>query len=242
MHSRFASWLLLIILLAYSATPVLAQKVDESAAPFKVVRAFPNLKIRRPTVFTTARDGTSRLFVVTQQGQISFIPNDQQVKEAKTFLDIDDRVVYKEKENEEGFLGLAFHPKYKTNGQFFVYYTSTAAPHLSVISRFRVSRSDPNKADPNSEEEIMRIPQPYWNHNGGSIVFGPDGYLYIGLGDGGSFNDPQGNGQNLGTLNGSILRIDVDRRNEGRNYAVPSDNPFVGQKGAQSEIWAYGIR
>jgi quinoprotein glucose dehydrogenase len=111
-----------------------------------------------------------------------------------------------------------------------------------VVSRFRVSKDDPQKADPKSEEELLRIPQPFWNHNGGTIVFGPDGMLYIGLGDGGLANDPKGNGQNLSTWLGSILRIDVDHKDEGRAYAVPKDNPFVGQKDAKPEIWAYGWR
>ncbi|HEX5442323.1 MAG TPA: PQQ-dependent sugar dehydrogenase, partial [Pirellulales bacterium] len=115
-------------------------------------------------------------------------------------------------------------------------------PHTSVISRFRVSKDDPNRADPASEEEILRIGQPYWNHNGGTMVFGPDGYLYIGLGDGGKRDDPHGNGQNLGTLLGSILRIDVDHRDVGKAYAIPKDNPFVGRPGARGEIWAYGVR
>ena len=232
----------LTIALCLVAAPLFAQKVDESPAPAKVVRAFPKLRLTRPTVFTTAGDGTNRLFVVTQQGKINFFPNDQNVGEVKEFLDISDRVVYKEKENEEGFLGLAFHPKYKENGQFFVYYTSTIEPHLSMISRFRISKDDPNKADPKSEEELLRIPQPYWNHNGGTIVFGSDGYLYIALGDGGSANDPHGNGQKLSTLLGKILRIDVDHKEEGKGYAVPKDNPFVGKEDAKPEIWAYGLR
>ena len=232
----------LTISLSLLTAPLFAQKVDESAAPVKVVRAFPNLKITRPTVFTTARDGTGRIFVVTQQGKISILPSDQNAGEAKEFLDITDRVVYKDKENEEGFLGLAFHPKYKENGQFFVYYTSTIEPQLSIISRFRVSKDDPNKADPKSEEELLRIKQPFWNHNGGSIVFGPDGFLYIALGDGGAGNDPFGNGQKMSTLLGKILRIDVDHKDEGKAYAVPKDNPFVGKKDAKPEIWAYGLR
>ena len=116
------------------------------------------------------------------------------------FLDLEPQVVFEKKRNEEGLLGLAFHPSYKENGQFFVYYTTTDAPHTSVISRFRVSADDPDRADPESEEEILRIPQPFWNHNGGTIEFGPDGYLYVALGDGGSANDPQMNAQNLNTL------------------------------------------
>lgn len=219
-----------------------AAEVDESPLPLKLVRSFPNLKPRRPTVFTHAGDGSNRLFIVTQQGQISVIPNQQDVAEAQIFLDIEDHVVYKDKENEEGLLGLAFHPKFKENGEFFVYYTSTAGEHLSVLSRFRVSKDDPNKADPASEEELMRIPQPFWNHNGGGLAFGPDGFLYIALGDGGLANDPMGNGQNLETLLGSILRIDVDKKDKGLAYSIPKDNPFLQNKKARAEIYAYGFR
>jgi quinoprotein glucose dehydrogenase len=111
-----------------------------------------------------------------------------------------------------------------------------------VISRFRVSKKDPGKADPASEEEILRIKQPFWNHNGGTLAFGPDGCLYVGLGDGGSARDPHRNGQNLKTLLGSILRIDVDKKSDGKKYSIPQDNPFVGQKDARPEIWAYGLR
>jgi quinoprotein glucose dehydrogenase len=193
---------------------------------------------------THAGDGSGRLFVCTQQGIISVFPNRQDVTEdqVQTFLDIDDKVVYKDNENEEGLLGMAFHPKYSENGEFFLYYTTSDVPHTSVISRFRASTDDPNRADPNSEEEILRIPQPYWNHNGGTIIFGPDGYLYVGLGDGGAANDPHGNGQNLRTLLGSILRIDVDRKDPGLNYAIPKDNPFAGRQDARGEIWAFGLR
>ena len=234
----------LVTLLIVSLTCPLgvAQSVDETPIPVRLVRAFPQLKIRRPTVITHAGDGTNRLFVVTQQGQISVFPNDQEVQQASIFLDIEKKVVYKDRENEEGMLGLAFHPKYKENGQFFVYYTTADAPHTSVLSRFHVSKSDPNQADPASEEELMRIPQPFWNHNGGSIQFGPDGYLYIGLGDGGAANDPFKNGQKLSTVLGKILRIDIDRKSDGKAYAIPKDNPFVGQKDAAPEIFAYGFR
>jgi quinoprotein glucose dehydrogenase len=176
-------------------------------------------------------------------GSIHVFPNDQQAAQSQVFLDISSRVVYKDKENEEGLLGFCFHPKYKQNGQFFIYYTTTDAPHTSVVSRFRVSKDDPNRADPQFEEELLRVPQPYWNHNGGTIVFGPDGYLYIALGDGGSARDPHGHGQNLATLLGSILRIDVDRKQQGLAYAIPQDNPFAAPNdNARDEIWAYGLR
>ncbi|MDZ4779584.1 MAG: PQQ-dependent sugar dehydrogenase [Planctomycetia bacterium] len=214
------------------------------AAPPQVVcaRAFPNLDFVRPIVLTHAGDGTNRVFVASQLGKVYVFENDQQAKAPKVYLDIESRVVYKNNENEEGLLGMAFHPKYKENGQVIVYYTTTDAPHTSVISRFTVSKDDPNQADAASEEEILRIEQPYWNHNGGTIVFGPDGYLYIGMGDGGAGGDPHGNGQSLATVLGKVLRIDVDHKDEGLNYAIPKDNPFVNKPDARGEIWAYGIR
>lgn len=196
----------------------------------------------RPIILTHAGDGSNRLFVATQQGVLHVFNNDPEVTTTKVALDIQDRVAYSDKMNEEGLLGLAFHPKFKDNGELFIYYTTSKAPHTSIISRFRRSAGDRDTFDPSSEEEILRIEQPYWNHNGGTISFGPDGYLYIGLGDGGSGNDPHGNGQNLETLLGSILRIDVDHQDDGLAYAVPKDNPFVGKKGARPEIYAYGIR
>ena len=230
------------ILAALLAAPAAAQ-VDQSPMPgVQLARAFPNLKPRRPVAITHAGDGSNRLFILSEHGQVLVIPNDQAASELGTFLDIEPQVDYEDKENEEGLLGLAFHPKYKENGQFFLYYTAKSPPHTSVISRFRVSKSDPNKADPKSEEVLLTIKQPYWNHNGGNLAFGPDGYLYIGLGDGGAANDPHGNGQNLNTLLGSILRIDVDRKGPGKAYAIPEDNPFVGRADARPEIYAYGLR
>ena len=226
-------------------------QADDVPLAVGVERAFPNVVFDRPIVVTHANDGTNRLFVAEQEGIIKVMPNDQDAEDATVFLDIDERCVYKDNQNEEGLLGFAFHPEYKKNGQFFVYYTSASAEHTSVISRFRVSADDPNIADPASEEEILRIPQPFWNHNGGTICFGPDGCLYVALGDGGSGNDPEGNGQNLTTLLGSILRIDVDHKSDGKNYSIPKDNPFVGKtvpgrRGqpipVREEIYAYGLR
>jgi glucose/arabinose dehydrogenase len=234
-------------------------EVDRTPLDVQVAPAFPDLQWPewtritedgkpqepRPIVLTGAGDGTNRIFVMSQHGTIHVWPNDSKVAEMKTFLDIRDRVQYDDKMNEEGFLGLAFHPKYKENGEFYVYYSAKPtkkSPHVTQISRFRVS-NDPDKADPASEEALLRIKHPFWNHKGGTIVFGPDGYLYVGLGDGGSRDDPQGNGQNLKTLLGSILRIDVDHKDQGLEYAIPKDNPFVGRGDeARGEIWCHGIR
>ena len=206
--------------------------------PLEAERAFPDLKFERPVELTHAGDGTDRLFVLEQPGVVRVFENRAEAKTAKVFLDLRD-VVLREG-NEEGLLGLAFHPRYRDNGELFVYYTTR--PRSSVVVRFRVSKGNPDRADRGSAEELLRIDQPYENHNGGSMRFGPDGFLYVGLGDGGSANDPHAHGQNLGTLLGSILRIDVDRRDPGRKYAVPPDNPFVGRRDARGEIWAYGLR
>jgi len=206
--------------------------------PLEAVRAFPRLAFKRPVELTFADDGRGRLYVVEQQGTIRAFENRPDADSSPVFLDLRD-VVLREG-NEEGLLGLAFHPQYRRNGHFYVYYSTL--PRSSVVSRFTVSRDDPTRADRGSEKKLLAIKQPYSNHNGGSIRFGPDGYLYIGLGDGGAANDPHGNGQNLQTLLGSILRIDVDRQDEGLAYAIPKDNPFAGRADARGEIWAYGLR
>jgi glucose/arabinose dehydrogenase len=232
---------------------------DTSALPLEVVPAFPDLKFTgwefeqngkiapiRPILLTNAGDGSNRLFVPTEQGTIHVFDNSPSAKSTRIFLDLSSKVSYKDNENEEGFLGMAFHPRFKQNGYFFVYYTTKDAPHTSVISRF-TANADRTQADPKSEVEIMRIPQPFWNHNGGTLCFGPDGYLYIGLGDGGAGNDPLNNAQNLQTWLGSILRIDIDKTDGNKNYAIPADNPFIGRVAnkqliALPEIWAYGLR
>jgi glucose/arabinose dehydrogenase len=227
------------------------EAVKEGPLAVKAVRAFENLVFERPIVVTHAADGSDRVFVAEQDGIIKVFPNDADVEEATVFLDIDERCRYKDNQNEEGLLGFAFHPKFKENGQLFVYYTTASEDHTSFVSRFTLAK-DAKTVDPESEEVIMKIPQPFWNHNGGTIAFGPDGFLYIGLGDGGSGNDPEGNGQNLRTLLGSILRIDVDSKSDGKSYGIPKDNPFVDleividRRGktakAMPEIYAYGLR
>lgn len=227
--------------------------------PLKGVTAFPLLKwedwesvdeqgriqMQRPLVLTHAGDGTNRIFVAMQGGRIYVLDDDPAAASASVFLDLTGQVEVFSKsavENEEGLLGLAFHPDYGKNGQFYIYYTSHAKQPTSVISRFNVSADDPNKADPESEEVLLEIEQPFTNHNGGSIAFGPDGYLYIGLGDGGYRNDPLDSGQTLSTLLGSILRIDVDSEQDGTNYGIPPDNPLVRHALARPEIYAYGFR
>ncbi|MEW6286884.1 MAG: PQQ-dependent sugar dehydrogenase [Chloroflexota bacterium] len=171
-------------------------------------------------------DGSGRLFVVEKAGRIRIIENGQLLD--APFLNIEDRV--NDSSNEMGLLGLAFHPNYAQNGYFFVNYTGSGGD--TFISRFQVS-DDSHKADPSSEVNLLRINQPFPNHNGGTLQFGPDGYLYAGLGDGGLAGDPFGNGQSLDTLLGKILRLDVDTAEP---YAIPPDNPFG------DEIWAYGLR
>ncbi len=253
-RSFLATCMAIVVLSKFESSGIVRAEDATNDKPLAVSteRAFPNLDFNRPIVVTHAGDGTDRLFVAEQEGIIKVLKNHQDTEEATVFLNIDERCVYADNQNEEGLLGFAFHPNFKTNGEFFLYYTSSEEEHLSKISRFRVSKDNPNVADPASEEEVLRVPQPFWNHNGGTIAFGPDGFLYIGLGDGGSGNDPNGNGQNLTTLLGSILRIDVDRKDKDLNYAIPKDNPFIGKKvpigrrgelvAAREEIYAYGVR
>ncbi len=233
-------------------------EVDETPLPVETALAFPNLEwsgwkgesdrgavqALRPIVLTHAGDGSNRVFVATEQGVIHVFPDDQKATKTQVFLDIQNRVRYDDNSNEEGFLGLAFHPRYKQNGEFYVFYTPKkgAHPHTNVLSRFRVRRDDPSKADPASEEVLLTVTHNYWNHDGGTVAFGPDGFLYLTLGDGGSANDPDENGQNLKTLLGKMLRLDVDRKDGDKPYAIPKDNPFVGRKDVRPEIWAYGLR
>jgi len=206
---------------------------------FGVEKAFPDLQFTRPVEFTHAGDGSDRIFVVEQDGRVRVFPNRQDTKETKVFLDIRD--VVRREHNEEGLLGIAFHPNYRTNGEFFVFYSVT--PRGSVVSRFKVSKDDPDRADRGSEERLVQWTKPYGNHNGGCLRFGPDGFLYFSVGDGGLREDPHANAQNLESLLGKIHRIDVDHKDPGKNYAVPRDNPFADRSGnVRGEIWAYGLR
>lgn len=179
------------------------------------------------------------MFIVEQAGRIYRISKEGERWEKTLYLDIRGRV--DDQGNEEGLLGLAFHPRFQENGTFFVNYTASR-PDQTRITRFERSQRNPSEADPSTEEILLTYDQPYRNHNGGGLAFGPDGFLYIGVGDGGSGGDPRGHGQNLRTLLGTILRIDVDRTMRGQAYGIPDGNPFAGQSQARSEIFAYGLR
>lgn len=208
---------------------LLAALVSTARAELPQLRtevAFPNLRFDRPVVLAYPDDGSDRLFVVEQHAaRIWSFPNDPQTTERSLFLELPRPI---SKDNEEGLLGLAFHPKYRDNGEFFVYYSAREGPsgRRSVVSRFRVAADDPSRADPGSEERVwLGPPDPYGNHNGGCILFGPDGFLYISLGDSGAADDPLVTGQKPSDHFGSILRIDVDRPEAGKPYGIPPDNP-----------------
>ena len=206
---------------APSATP---QPIAGLPASLALDRVFQSLSFERMTGLYQLPSGA---WLVTEQaGRVSLV--DRAGTQASVLLDITDRV--STDGNEEGLLGLALAPDYVDSEVLFLYY-SAAGPRRSLIARFESG---------GTETIILEVPQPFSNHNGGQIAFGPDGYLYVGLGDGGSGRDPQGNGQNLSTLLGSILRIDVS--GGGAGYSVPPDNPFVDQGSARGEIWAYGLR
>lgn len=210
-----------------------------------------------PLAMAVPPDGSGRRFIVDQIGLIWILTPGGELMD-EPFLDLRKRVVDLDPEyDERGLLGMAFHPRYAVNGRFFVFYSAPLQPgapdawnHTTRISEFRVSRDDPDRADSESEEVLLHVDQPQMNHNGGTLLFGPrDGYLYMSLGDGGSAGDEGmghtpgiGNAQDRTNLMGSILRVDVDRRDKGgAPYAIPPDNPFVGDVG-RAEIYAYGLR
>jgi glucose/arabinose dehydrogenase len=217
--------------LALLASGLTASMARADGLPrLKTEVAFPNLKFDRPVALAFPDDGSNLLFVVEQhKATIQSFPDEKDTTDSKEFLKLPDPI---NKDNEEGLLGLAFHPKYKQNGEFFVYYSAHDTvrgrhERRSVVSRFKVSRGDPRKADPSTEQRIWVSPiDPAPNHNGGCIEFGPDGFLYISLGDGGAADDVIfKSGQNPKDWFASILRIDVDHPADGKAYGIPSDNP-----------------
>jgi len=213
------------------------QPVQPQAVALK--NAFPNITVANAVDLQSPLDETNRIFVVSQQGRIFVFPNRPDASNPKTFLDLTDRVLYG---GEQGLLGLAFHPNFIKNGYFYVNYTASN-PRRTIISRFQVSATNGDSAIKSSETILLTYNQPYSNHNGGQVAFGPDGYLYIAAGDGGSGGDPQNNGQNKAALLGKILRIDVNNTSAGKNYAIPSDNPYAGNtQGWAEEVYALGMR
>ncbi|WP_339712026.1 PQQ-dependent sugar dehydrogenase [Cyclobacterium amurskyense] len=233
-------FLVVALLISTACTTEPQEKTAEPEGALTIVEAFPELSFTRPVDFQHAGDKSNKLFVVEQRGVISVFENKEKTTAKAAFLTIEDRV--EDSDNEEGLLGLAFHPNFESNGYFYVNYTASS-PDRSVISRFNLSSTNPNEADPSSELVLLEYDQPYGNHNGGQISFGPDGFLYIGVGDGGKSGDPHGNSQDRTTLLGNILRIDVDQQDGSKNYSIPEDNPFVDNtEGFREEIYAYGLR
>jgi glucose/arabinose dehydrogenase len=233
---------LLLAVLLRQAEPPTSPLPNANKGPIphiRVSRLFPSLQLRRPVQALQAPGDARSLFVLEQAGRIVRLDlQDASVTEAPTWMDIREQV--HDRGNEEGLLSLAFHPKFAENGQFFVYYSATS-PRRSELTRFTVDRTS-GKPDIRSAKVLLEIPQPYSNHNGGTVLFGPDGMLYLSIGDGGAANDPHNHGQNPSTLLGTVIRIDVDRAVDGKPYAIPADNPFVGNAKAAPEVWAYGLR
>ncbi|GAB3794318.1 PQQ-dependent sugar dehydrogenase [Spirosoma humi] len=219
-------------------TPDSTGSTNTGTASARVVNAYPKLTFSSPVEYTYANDGTNRVFVIEQEGKIRVFENDPNTATAGTYLDIRDKVA---SGGEMGLLGLAFHPDFKQNGFFYVNYTKNN-PRETIVSRFKASSANASQVDPASEVILFRFAQPYANHNGGKVLFGPDGFLYVSTGDGGSGGDPQNNGQNKSSWLGKILRVDVNSTEKG-HYGIPADNPFKGNdKGYREELFAYGLR
>ena len=209
-----------------------------SAEPsVKLQPIYPDLSLERPVALVVEPGGDGREILVEQTGKIKVLPGDDTATEAEVLLDWTDRMTV-EKDFEEGLLGLAFHPDYENNGRLFISF-SRQGPKRLVVSELK---AEEGKIDPDSERVLMEIQQPEWNHNGGNILFGQDGMLFICIGDGGYKNGIFMLAQKLTRWNGKVLRIDVDSTSDGRPYGIPEDNPFVDTPNACPEIWAYGLR
>jgi len=209
-----------------------------SAPDIAFTPVYENLEIKKPVSMVVAPDGSNRQFLVLQGGKILILPEDTAADSAEVFLDLSDRNMIAH-DFEEGLLGLAFHPKFKENRKFYIYH-SQQEPKRSQIAEFQVG--DDGKVQMDSERLLLEVPQPFWNHNSGNMVFGPDGFLYIAFGDGGKRDDPLKLAQNIFVFNGKILRIDVDTKHGDLEYGIPKDNPHYGKEGARWEIWTHGMR
>ncbi|MBS1517410.1 MAG: PQQ-dependent sugar dehydrogenase [Bacteroidetes bacterium] len=227
----FSKIIVLILLFASAFTEI------SYSQTLALQNAFPNCSFSSPLYLTHSNDGTNRVFVVEKNGLIKVLPNDSLTSDYRTFLNATNLIITG---SERGLLGLAFHPNYASNGYFYVNYTR-AGDGATVVSRFNVSSNNPNKADSLSQQILLTIPQPYSNHNCGMLFFGLDGYLYIGMGDGGSGGDPGNRAQNLNELLGKVLRINVDTATAVTNYGIPPTNPYA-MGGGRPEIFTVGMR
>jgi glucose/arabinose dehydrogenase len=209
----------------------------ETYSQISFVNAFPGRNFTQPVFLTHSGDGTNRIFVVQQNGFIKEFPNDSTGSVVNIFLNVTNKIITG---SEQGLLGLAFHPNYSANRFFYVNYTRVG-DGATIVSRFTTQSGNPNKADSLSELILLTIPQPFSNHNGGNVMFGQDGFLYIGMGDGGSGGDPGNRAQNTNELLGKILRIDVNNPSGGNNYGIPPGNPYI-SSGGLPEIFCIGMR
>ena len=242
---RFVTLLMFISVTPCCNQPELNPEVNnQPTATAHVKLQLINNQIQSPLALGVPGDGSNRLFICQKEGKVWIIQNGKML--TQPFLDVSNQLVrINPGYDERGLLGIAFHPDFKTNHKFYVYYSVPSdikgSDHKSLIVEYKVSANNPNMADISSKRILLEVEEPESNHNGGNLVFGPDGYLYICLGDGGGAGDRHGsfgNGQNLTTLLGKIIRIDVN----GEPYRVPKDNPFVNRADARPEIWAYGLR
>ena len=258
MNTHLRPMLLLVLSLAFLWTgssfaqdrptrpnkPTEATGVTEVKIPeIRMARAWPGVTVRRPVQLVSRPDRDDVLYIVEQLGRIRTVDgSDTSSSESELVIDITNRV--NARSNEEGLLSIAFHPDFEKNNEVYFYYTaakSGSKPRRAVLSRFRMD-DDRRLFDSSSEEVLLEIPEPYWNHNGGTVLFGPDGMLYLAVGDGGAANDPHDYGQDLSSLLAKVLRIDVSSKQGDLAYSIPADNPFVDEENARGEIWAYGLR
>ncbi len=229
-----------ILLISFLVALSVGGALQGASPSYELVRTYAKIETPKPINVVVPPDGSNRQFLVLQGGKILLLPKDHSSSKAEIFLDLSGLNMI-EKAFEEGLLGLVFHPKFKKNGKFYLYHTLQNPKRSRLVER-RMSKKTPGKVDDKYERILMELPQPFWNHNSGNPVFGPDGFLYLPTGDGGKANDPLDHSQNTFALYGKILRIDVDSRTGDLPYGVPKDNPFVGKEGHRAEIGALGLR